>query len=69
MEPHDISKYMYPLQVVATDLFYYYNDFAIVVGYYSTYFEIFTLHNPKSVSVINKLKCIFSMFGIPETLY
>lgn len=67
LESHDVPKY--PWQIVATDLFHFDNeDYVIVVDYYSNYFDVFKLNNTKSVTVINKLKCAFSRFGIPETV-
>ena len=59
----------YPFQVVGTDLFHWNGqENLIVVEYYRIYWEILRLHDTISVFVIQKLKEIFSRFGIPEVV-
>ncbi|VDH98496.1 Hypothetical predicted protein [Mytilus galloprovincialis] len=58
LEPHKIPQY--PWQVVATDLFYWNNDYIVIVDYYSLYLEVNKLHDTTSTTVINKLKGTFS---------
>ena len=60
---------IYSFQIVASDLFKWNNqDFAIVVDYYSKYWEIERLYDTKSITIVKKMKKIFSRLGIPETL-
>ena len=67
MIPSDIP--IYPFQIVASDLFNWNNqDFAIVVDYYSKYWEIERLYDTKSITIVKKMKKMFSRLGIPETL-
>ena len=67
MIPSDIP--IYPFQIVASDLFNWNNqDFVIVVDYYSKYWEIERLYDTKSITIVKKMKKMFSRLGIPETL-
>ena len=67
MIPSDIP--IYPFQIVASDLFNWNNqDFIIVVDYYSKYWEIERLNDTKSITIVKKMKKMFSRLGIPETL-
>ena len=60
---------IYPFQIVASDLFNWNNqDFVIVVDYYGKYWEIERLYNTKSITIVKKMKKMFSRLGIPETL-
>src|SRR5204863_2482606 len=43
--------------------------YMIVIDYYSKYTEVFSLPNMKSVTVISKLKSIFSRHGIPKIVF
>ena len=62
---HDIPEL--PWQVISTDLFTWNNqNFLVVVDYYCRYPEVEKLHDTSSVSVINKLKGIFSRQGVPQ---
>ena len=67
MIPSDIPIYQF--QIVASDLFNRNNqDFVIAVDYYSKYWEIERLYDTKSITIVKKMKKIFSRLGIPETL-
>jgi hypothetical protein len=44
------------------------DDYLVTVDYFSRYFEVDLLTSSKSVSIIRKLKVIFSRYGIPEKL-
>ena len=67
MIPSDIP--IYPFQIVASDLFNWNNqDFVIVMDYYSKYWEIERLYNTKSITIVKKMKKMYSRLGIPETL-
>ena len=67
MIPSDIP--IYPFQIVASVLFNCNNqDFVIVVHYYSKYWDIERLYDTKSITIVKKMKKIFSRLGIPETL-
>ena len=60
---------IYPFQIVASDLFNWNNqDFVIGVDFYSKYWETETLYDTKSITIVKKMKKIFSRLGIPETL-
>ena len=57
----------YPWQIVGTDLFHWDgNDYLLLVDYYSRFTEVECLYSLKSCTVINKMKMIFSRYGIPE---
>lgn len=43
--------------------------YMIVIDYYSKYTEVFSLPSMKSVTVISKLKSIFSRHGIPKVVF
>ena len=67
MIPSDIP--IYTFQIVASDLFNWNNqDFVIGVDFYSKYWETETLYDTKSITIVKKMKKIFSRLGIPETL-
>ncbi|KAK3749613.1 hypothetical protein QZH41_003226 [Actinostola sp. cb2023] len=67
MIPHEIPQY--PWQIAATDLFTWNcGNYIVVVDYHSRYWEVASLHNTTSASVIEKLKQFFARHGIPETL-
>ena len=67
MIPSDIP--IYTFQIVASDLFNWNNqDFVIVVDFYSKYWEIETLYDTKSITIVKKMKKIFTRLGITETL-
>ena len=67
MIPSDIP--IYPFQIVASGLFNWNNqDFVIVVDHYSKYWEIERLYATKSITIVKKMKKMFSRLGIPETL-
>ena len=69
-EPVIPSDYpIYPFRIMASDLFNGNNqDFVIVVDYYSKYWEIERLYDTKSITIVKKMKKMFSRLGIPETL-
>lgn len=59
-----------PFEHVATDLFVYKNiTYMVVQDVYSKYPEVIVLSKTKSEHVIEKLKEVFSRFGIPKILY
>ena len=61
---HEIPDY--PWQNVVTDLFAWEDkDYMLTVDYYSNFFEVQTLKNTRSRTVIHKLKSIFARHGIP----
>ena len=67
MIPSDIP--IYPFQIVASGLFNRKNqDFVVVVDYYSKYWETERLYDTKSITIVKKMKKMFSRLGIPETL-
>ena len=67
MIPSDIP--IYTFQIVASDLFNWNNqDFVIVVDFCSKYWEIETLYDTKSITIVKKMKKFFSRLGITETL-
>ena len=58
-----------PWQVVGTDVFAWDNkDYLVTVDYFSRYFEVDLLSSTSSISIIRKLKVIFSRHGIVEKL-
>ena len=58
-----------PWQHVVTDLFMLeYEQYLIVVDYYSRYFELERMSTTTSSAIVNKLKAIFARHGIPEKL-
>ena len=58
----------YPWQKVAADLFTWKNNnYLILVDYYSRYMEMSKLSSTTSTSVIQHIKSIFAIHGIPET--
>ena len=60
---------IYPFQIVASDIFNWINqDFVMVVDYYSKYWKIERLYDTKSITIVKKMKKMFSRLGIPETL-
>ena len=60
---------MRPWQTIATDLFELGNKhYIVVVDKYSRWIEIRQLHSTTTRSVISKLKDIFSIHGIPESV-
>ena len=66
--PGDIP--IYAIQIVASDLFYWNNhDFVIVVDYYSKYSEIERLYDTKSITIVKKMKKMFSRLGIHKTIW
>ena len=69
-EPMIPSDYpIYPFRIMASDLFNGNNqDFVIAVDYYSKYWEIERLYDTKSITIVKKMKKMFSRLGIPETL-
>lgn len=59
-----------PWQVIASDLFKWNNsDYIVAVDYYSRFFEVEKVNNLTSTAVIQKLKAIFSRFGICQKLF
>ena len=59
MIPSDIP--IYPFQIFVSDLFNQNNqDFVIVVDYYSKYWEIERLYDTKSITIVKKVKKMFS---------
>ena len=58
---------VYPFQIVGTDLFHWDGqNFVLVVEYHSKYWEMEWLYSTTSISVIRKMKMMFSRLGIPE---
>ena len=58
---------VYPFQIVGTDLFHWDGqNFLLVVDYHSKYWEMERLYSTTSISVIRKMKMMFSRLGIPE---
>ncbi|XP_020906409.1 uncharacterized protein K02A2.6 [Exaiptasia diaphana] len=56
-----------PWEVVSTDLFYWNNaNYLLTIDNFSSYFVLRKLSSTRSSDVINKLKVIFSEFGIPR---
>ncbi|XP_028156191.1 uncharacterized protein K02A2.6-like [Ostrinia furnacalis] len=67
LAPHPIPRL--PWEVLAADIFEFKSKhYLLVVDYYSKFVEVISLVNMKSDTVINKMKCIFSRFGIPRKL-
>ena len=67
MLPHPIPER--PWQVIATDLFKWNNmDYIVAVDYYSRYFEVEKITSLTSAAVIQKLKAMFSRFGISQAV-
>ena len=59
-----------PWSLVATDLFHWNGtDYVIVTDSFSGWFEITKWSSTSSRTVIDKLKEVFSRFGIPDVLY
>ena len=59
----------YPFQMVGTDLFHWNGqDFILMVDYNSRYWEIEKLRKTDAVTVIKKIKKMFSRIGIPEVV-
>ena len=55
----------YPWEKVGTDLFHWKEiEYLLVVDYFSRYIEIAKLTKTTSVAIIERLKSIFSRFGI-----
>mgnify|MGYP001800768086 CR=1 FL=1 len=64
MQASDIAVYLF--QKIGTDLFHWYGqDFLLVVDHHSKYWEIERLHSLSSMTVIKKMKMMFSRLGIP----
>ena len=58
---------VYPFQIVGTDPFHWNGqNFLLLVDYHSKYWEIERLYSTTSISVIWKMKMMFSRLGIPE---
>lgn len=67
LHPHEVPDR--PWQVVCTDVFTWDgNDYLLTVDAFSTYFEVDLLNSTSSISIIRKLKVIFSRHGVPEKL-
>ena len=59
----------YPFEIVGTDLFFWNGqEYIIVVDYYSRFWEIERLRKTDSSVIIQKLKAIFSRYGIPKVV-
>ena len=57
----------HPLEIVGSDMFHWRGDeYLLVVDYYSSYTIIRKLSSTTYGAIVNKLKLIFSEFGIPE---
>lgn len=56
-----------PWQVVAADLFFHSKWYLIVTDYFSRFFEIFELNSLTENVIIEKVKELFSRYGICET--
>ena len=60
---------VYPFQIVGTDQFHWNSqNFLLVVDYHSKYWGIERLYSTTSLSVIWKMKMMFSRLGIPEVV-
>ena len=55
------------VQIIGTDLFCW-NNYLLVVDYYSNFPEICRLPNTQSSTVIQHTKSIFARYGIPEVV-
>ena len=59
----------YPFQIVGTDLFHWDGqEYIIVVDYYSRFWEIERLRKTDSSVIVQKLKAVFSLYGIPKVV-
>ena len=59
----------YPFQIVGTDLFLWNGrEYIIVVDYYSRFWEIERLRKTDNSVIIQKLKAVFSRYGIPKVV-
>jgi len=59
-----------PWEIVGTYIFQYKNrQYLLVIDYFSKYVDIEILENMSSETKINKLKLIFSRYGIPIVLF
>nr|XP_022902167.1 uncharacterized protein K02A2.6-like [Onthophagus taurus] len=64
---HEIPEL--PFNKVGMDLFQFKNhDYLLVIDYYSKWIEVKELENKTAGNVINRLKQIFSVHGIPEII-
>lgn len=62
------SRPSYPFAKVAADILMFGGkDYLVVVDYYSNWIELIQLQYKTASEIINKLKVIFSTFGIPTT--
>ncbi|XP_053383774.1 uncharacterized protein K02A2.6-like [Mercenaria mercenaria] len=67
LTPHEIPQR--PWQNIAVDLFSFDgNDYLVTTDYYSRFFEVDTLPNTQSITIIRKLKVHFARYGICEKL-
>ncbi|CAI6377494.1 unnamed protein product [Macrosiphum euphorbiae] len=59
-----------PWEIVGTDIFQYQNrQYLLIIDYFSKYVDIEILEDMSSETTINKLKLIFSRYGIPLVLF
>lgn len=57
-----------PFYKVAADIMTYgSNDYLVLVDYYSNWIELIKLESKTATEIINKLKVIFTQFGVPKT--
>ncbi|XP_046547975.1 uncharacterized protein K02A2.6-like [Haliotis rubra] len=67
LKPHEIPSQ--PWQMIGTDLFQLEGcHYIIAVDYYSRFFEVTSLQDTTSYTVIQKLKGFFARHGIPEVV-
>ncbi|XP_046544508.1 uncharacterized protein K02A2.6-like [Haliotis rubra] len=67
LTPHEIPSR--PWQMIGTDLFQLEGcHYIIAVDYYSRFFEVTSLQDTKSYTVIQRLKGFFARHGIPEVV-
>lgn len=69
MVSHDAGEY--PFEKVGTDIFHLFGrSYLLVVDYYSKYVDALHLGNDlSSHNIINKLKSVFSKFGLPRIVF
>ena len=67
LEPHDVP--CLPFEIVATDIFEWRNEsYLVTVDSYSGLYEIDRLRDMTSKTIVQKLKKLFAMHGIPRVL-
>ena len=57
-----------PWARLGTDILEFQKSYLVVVDYYSRWIEVKHLKTPSSTEVINRLKAMFTTFGVPDML-